>query len=62
MNVVNTNWRNKTMDKLIDAIIDRKFNKVKKLMGQGADPNLTIDDVSGLSAMHFSCQSSDWHI
>ena len=47
------------MAKLIDAIIDRKFNKVKKLMGQSADPNLTIDDDSGLSAMHFACQSSE---
>ena len=45
------------MAKLIDAIIDRTFNKVKKLMGQGADPNSVID-ASGLSAMHFACQST----
>ena len=45
------------MIKFIDAIVDRNFKKVAYFLGQGADPNSVID-ASGLSAMHFGCQST----
>ena len=46
-----------SMSELIDSIIDRDIEKVKYLLEQGADPNSVID-ASGLSAMHFACQST----
>lgn len=45
------------MIKFVDAIVDRNFKKVAYFLGQGADPNSVID-ASGLSAMHFACQST----
>ena len=45
------------MIKFVDAIVDRNFKKVAYFLGQSADPNSVID-ASGLSAMHFACQSS----
>ena len=45
------------MIKFVDAIVDRNFKKVAYFLGQGADPNSVID-ASGLSGMHFACQSS----
>ncbi len=37
--------------------VDRDYEEVKFLLEQGADPNSVID-ASGLSAMHFACQST----
>ena len=45
------------MIKLIDAIVNRNFKKVVYYLQQGADQNYLID-ASGLSAMHFACQST----
>ena len=45
------------MTELIDSIIEKNIDKVKYFLEQGADPNFVIDS-SGLSAMHFSCQST----
>ena len=45
------------MIELVDAIVDRDYEEVNFLLDQGADPNSIIDR-SGLSAMHFACQST----
>ena len=44
---------------LIEAIVKKNIKQVKKLIGKGACPNSNVADNSGLSAMHFACQSSD---
>ena len=45
------------MVNLFEAIIQRNTQKVKSILEQGANPN-SIIDTSGLSAMHFACQST----
>ena len=44
------------MVNLFEAIIQKNTQKVKSILEQGANPN-SIIDASGLSAMHFACQS-----
>ena len=45
------------MVNLFEAIIQKNTKKVKYVLEQGANPN-SIIDASGLSAMHFACQST----
>ena len=45
------------MVNLFEAIIQKNTQKVKSILEQGANPN-SIIDTSGLSAMHFACQST----
>jgi len=45
------------MVNLFEAIIQKNTKKVKSILEQGANPN-SIIDASGLSAMHFACQST----
>ena len=45
------------MVNLFEAIIQKNTQKVKSILEQGANPN-SIIDASGLSAMHFACQST----
>ncbi len=45
------------MVNLFEAIIQKNTKKVKYCLEQGANPNSAID-ASGLSAMHFACQST----
>ncbi|MDG2450964.1 MAG: ankyrin repeat domain-containing protein [Saprospiraceae bacterium] len=45
------------MVNLFEAIIHKNTKKVKYTLEQGANPN-SIIDASGLSAMHFACQST----
>ena len=45
------------MVNLFEAIIQKNTKKVKYVLEQGANPN-SIIDTSGLSAMHFACQST----
>ena len=45
------------MVNLFEAIIQKNTQKVKSILEQGANPN-SIIDASGLSAMHFVCQST----
>ena len=45
------------MVNLFEAIIQKNTKKVKYTLEHGANPN-SIIDASGLSAMHFACQST----
>ena len=45
------------MVNLFEVIIQKNSQKVKSILEQGANPN-SIIDASGLSAMHFACQST----
>ena len=45
------------MVNLFEAIIQKNTKKVKSVLEQGANPNPIID-ASGLSVMHFACQST----
>ena len=45
------------MVNLFEAIVQKNTKKVKSILEQGVNPN-SIIDASGLSAMHFACQST----